>query len=136
MKRQAQKNFDTFSVQSNIYNEQAGGQKNLSVGPKLEPIKIDATTYTTDASTARNVGFGKQLAIYNNSGSLASATLGSTSAVASVVAGVVTPEYEVGIALKPNDWTYISTGDMNWVITSAATALVYVVEDYTQLVKE
>ena len=124
-------NFDPQVAASNSYNDLAGAQKNVSVGPKLKAIKLGEASYTTDATTARQIPKGTQLAIYNNSGSAESVTFGSTSAVASAAAGTVTAAGVVSIALKPNDWTYVSAGKDSWVITSSANALVYVIDDHT-----
>jgi hypothetical protein len=120
---------DPSSIQALTYNEQTGAQKNMDMGHHLIPLKINATTFTTDATTARAVPMGKTLAIYNNTGSAGSITLGDTSAVALLAAGATDVNGNVGIPCKPNDWTYISVYDRQYVISSAATLLVFVVKD-------
>lgn len=135
-KRQASENFDTFSVQSNIYNQYAGGEKNLQVGPYLKPICLEGGTFTTDATTARKIGAGAQVAIYNNSASAATARFSELNTVTAGVAGAVDAEGKPSIILKPNDWTYLSSGEDSWLITSAATCLVYIIKDDSYMVNK
>lgn len=127
-----QTNYDPQTASSHSYNDLAGGQKNVSIGPKLKPIKLTETSFTTDATTARQVGAGASLWIYNN-GSVASITTGKTSAVASLAPGVTDAAGHVGVALQPNSWNQIAVGEDSWIITSAATALVYILEDHTYI---
>jgi hypothetical protein len=134
MKRQAKKTFDTFSVQSNIYNEYAGGQKNLTVGPFLTGIQTDAGI-VTDASTSKRVGYGASVAIFNNSATLASARFGATSAVAVGAVGSVDVDGNVSVPLLPNSWTYLASGEKDWLITSASTCLVFIIKDETEMVR-
>jgi len=111
------------------YNASAGGFKNVPVGPKLNPLNSNGSTYTTNATTAIALAqSGLMLAVYNNSGSVGSITI-SEVAVASLTAGVTDAQGHVGIACKPNDWTYIAMGDYTFVIASASTLLVYQIED-------
>lgn len=126
-------NFDPQMVASHSYNDHAGAQKNVSVGPKLEAIKLSETSYTTDASTVRRVGFGKQLAIYNNSSTLYSVTFGDTSAVAAAASGATTATGIVSIPCKPNDWTYVASGEHDWVITNNVLLLVFIIKDHTEM---
>ena len=125
-------NFDPQVAASNSYNDLAGAQKNLDVGPKLKPLTLGTTptTYTTAANVARQLPKGTQLAIYNN-GTIASITFGVDNTVVSLAVGVTDANGHVGIPLKANDWTYLSLGKDSWFITSAATALVYIIDDHT-----
>ena len=123
---------DPNTIAANTYNEQAGAQKQTNAGQHLKPINIDGTTYTCNLTTARGIGKGKTLAVYNNSGSLGSITLGTDNTVTVLASGVVSGS-NAGIACKPNDWTYIAVYDMQFAIASAATLLCYVVDDYTYI---
>jgi hypothetical protein len=120
---------DPVNIVNVNYNEASGGNKNLQVGPFLKPIQIGTNSYTTDATTARSLRKGTILAIYNNSASLESITLGDTSGITSLAAGVTDTNGNVGIPMKPNDWTYINTYEKQWVIASSANLKVLIVED-------
>jgi hypothetical protein len=130
---------DPSSIDLLEYNNAAGSKKVSEVGRALIPISYisaGALAYTCDASTARNLGFaGKCLAVYNNAGSVGSITLG-TSAPTSLAPGVTNVSGQCGIACMPNAWTYIACNNNNWVISSAATLLVYVIDDDTQIKQE
>lgn len=128
---------DPSSIEAMIFNEAAGAQKNAEVGRHLVPLKSNATTYTTDATTARALpDKGRNLAVYNNSGTLGSVTLGEDGTIALLAAGVTDASGHVGIPCKPNDWTYIACNDKQWVISSAATLLVFLIEDDTFIKQE
>lgn len=123
------------------YNEPSGAQKNIEVGRHLKPIKIDAATWSTDATAARRLeSYGVNLAVYNNAGAVGSVTLGddtyvpTSQAPGAVQAG--TEGRNVGIACPPNAWTYIACADQNQVIASAATLLVYIIDDPTTIKQE
>lgn len=120
---------DPVNIVNVNYNEASGGNKNLQVGPFLKPIQIGTNSYTTDATTARSLRKGTILAIYNNSASLESITLGDTSGITSLAAGATDTNGNVGIPMKPNDWTYINTYEKQWVIASSANLKVLIVED-------
>jgi len=124
---------DSHSIESQGYNLSSGAFKNVNIGPKLKPLQSDATTYTTNATTAIDLGQpGKQLAVYNNAGAIGSVTT-SSSVIANLAAGATDASGHVGIACPPNSWTYISMGDDVYVISSAATLLVYMIEDDSYL---
>lgn len=127
------KNFDPQLTASNSYNDPAGGQKNLSVGPKLKPIQLGATSWTTDATTARQIQAGTQLAIYNNSAVLYSARFGQDSTVTAAASGAVDANGNVACACKPNDWTYLAASEDTWVITQNALLLVFIIDDHTTM---
>ena len=124
---------DSHSIESLGYNVSSGAFKNVNIGPKLNPLRPDGTSYTTNATTAINLGQpGKQLAVYNNAGTVGSITVSPT-AIASLAVGVTDVNGNVGVACPPNAWTYISMGDDVFVIASAATLLVYEIEDDSYL---
>lgn len=133
---------DPSTIAAHTYNEASGAQKNAEVGRHLMPLKINATTWSTQANSAAVVlpGRGKNLAVYNNAGAVGSVTLGDDQyPPTSQAPGAVQASTEgrnVGIACPPNEWTYIACGDQNQVITSAATLLVYLIDDETSVKKE
>lgn len=138
MQRNSKKNIDPSSIANQMFNEQAGAQKNVSVGPSLKPLKLTATTWTTDASTVRKITKGVQLAVYNNAGAVGSVTLSKSGTRTSLAPGAVDNTVgdtfgDVGIPCAPNSWTYISGHDNIAVITSAATLLVFIIEDDTSV---
>lgn len=129
---------DPNAISNLTYNDKSGAQKNTEVGRKLLPLGDGASGYTTDATTARKLpSKGRNLAVYNNAGAVGSVTTGTnTPALTSQAPGAVeagTNGESVGIACVPNDWTYIACGDHDWVISSAVTLLVYLIEDATYI---
>ena len=121
-------------------NPASGGKKVLTVGPRLLPIPIvtaGTPTWTTNASVAA-VGLplkGLNLAIYNNAGAAGSVTIGDIGVVSQAI-GAFDANGNVGVACPPNAWTYISTGAHQYVATSAATLIVYIIEDPTNIAQE
>lgn len=129
---------DPSTIAAHTYNEPSGAQKNTEVGRHLKPLQTGAATWSTNATTAVNLpGKGKNLAVYNNAGAVGSITLGDTAfPPVSQAPGAVQAATEgrnVGIACPPNDWTYIACGDQDQVIASAATLLVYLIDDPTSI---
>lgn len=116
------------------YNPSSGAQKSVIVGPRYLPIPI-SSGYTTNASAGIILPYlGANLAIYNNSGTVGSITAGS-GVLTALAVGVTDANGNVGVACTPNMWTYLSMGNNQGVITSAATLLVYIVEDPTFFVQ-
>lgn len=123
-------------VESIEYNPASGAQKSLLVGPRLLPIPLSSTSWTTDASTKRALPLlGSNIAIYNNSGTVASIVIGNSS-ITTLAPGVTDASGNVGVALPPNSWTNLSMSNNQYIITSASTALVYIVEDPTRIIQE
>jgi hypothetical protein len=132
MERKSKVNVDPGQIVNHSYNQAAGAQKNIEVGKHLVPLKSDATTYTTDASTARALpSKGRNLAIYNNAGTVGVVTLGDSAGMAALTIGATDADGNVGIPCKPNDWTYIACNEKQFVKTSAATLFVFLIEDDT-----
>jgi hypothetical protein len=114
------------------YNPASGGQKSLIVGPRLIPISIVGPAWTTNVTTATAIPYlGANLAIYNNAGAAGSVTVGQDNTVTSQAIGVSDAKGNVGVACPPNAYTYLSMGNNQWIIGSAATLIVYVIEDPT-----
>lgn len=122
------------------YNNQAGSKKVSEVGRKLVPIPFinsGALAYTCDASTLRTLPkLGVNLAVYNNSGSIGSVTLGEANTQTSLAAGVTDANGHAGIPCQPNTWTYIACNESQFVISSAATLLVFIIDDNSAIKQE
>ena len=137
---------DPSTIAAHTYNEPAGAQKNTEVGRHLKPLNINATSWTTDATTVRTLpSKGKNLAVYNNAGAVGSITLGFSAnsgtelTPVSQAPGAVqaaTAGQNIGIACPPNDWTYIACAEQDQVVASAATLLVYLIDDPTSIKTE
>jgi hypothetical protein len=125
---------DEGSLANLMYNKAAGAEKNTDVGKHLLPLNDGAGGFTTDATTARKLpAQGKNISVYNKSGTAESITLGETSAVASLAIGVTDVNGHVGIPCKPNDWTNIACSEQDWVIASSANLLVFLIDDDTSI---
>ena len=123
---------DPLQIEAIEYNVESGGKKSLMVGPRLIPIQI-AGGYTTNVSAGVVLpNLGVCLAIYNNAGAVGSVTI-SPAVAASLAPGVTDGVGNVGVACPPNAWTYLSAGFNQYIISSAATILVYIIEDPTRL---
>lgn len=127
-------------AQSIEYNPASGGQKSLIVGPRLLPIPVvsgGVPSWTTNVSTATALPyFGLTLYIYNNSGTAGSVTVGQSSAVTAQAIGAVDANGNVGVACPPNSYTELSMGYNRWIVASAATLIVYIVEDPTTFIQQ
>lgn len=128
---------DPSSIANLEYSNSSGSKKVSEVGRRLLPLKYisgGVVAYTTNATTAKVLDTaGKNLAVYNNAGSIGSITLGTDNSVAVLASGVTDASGHVGIPCMPNDWTYIACDSQNWVISSAATLLVFLIDDETSL---
>lgn len=115
-------------------NYQSGAKKVLTVGPHLIPIPTSSPTVFTTNVSGTPVGLpklGLNLAIYNNAGAVGTVTIGNTPSITSQAIGASDTAGNVGCACPPNAWTYLSMGNNRWVISSAATLIVYLIEDST-----
>lgn len=129
-KRKVKNNIDQASITNQTYNERAGAEKTISVGPNLLALNDGANGFTTNAFAAKALpAKGKNLAIYNNSGIVASVTLGEDATIAALAAGVCDAQGHVGIPCPPNEWSFIACWDKQWVRTSATTLLVFLIAD-------
>lgn len=119
------------------YNEPAGADKNLSVGPKLLPLPASATTFTTDASTKKVLPKGGcNLAIYNKDTALHAVTIGDSTVTAQAAGAVQSSTNFVGIPCPPGAWTYVSCGNNNNVVTDNNNLLVFIIDDSTYMTVE
>lgn len=132
--QEGQSIVDPSSMGNLIYNNAAGAQKNAEVGRHLKPLNDGAGGFTTNATSIKTLpALGKNIAVYNNAGTVASVTLGETSGQASLAAGVCDASGHVGIPCQPNSWTYIACNMSQYVIASAATLMVFVITDDTYI---
>lgn len=135
--KRATKNTATLGasdIASIVANARAGANKSLTVGPQLRTPAAATQVIGADFSTAASMPAGTALALYNNSGTVAWATMNKAAdAAITTPAGIST-----GIPLKPNDWTYLNMGENDQLKTSAASVGVYIIEDDTtfQIVAE
>jgi hypothetical protein len=130
---------DPSIIQNLQYSDAAGSSKVSEVGRHLLPLSIpgSGTGYTTDASTARGLpSMGRCLAVYNNANAVGSVTLGEDNTITSLAVGATDSSGHVGIPCPANAWTYIACGSQNWVITSASTLLVFLVDDNSYIRQE
>lgn len=125
---------DAGLIHSLTYSEAAGSVKHSNVGNKLKPLQADdGIAWTTNATTIKALpSAGRNLAVYNNAGAVGSITFG-LAGQASLAPGVTDAQGNVGIACPPNAWTYLAAGEATHVIASAATLLVYLIDDETAL---
>lgn len=126
-------------IESIEYNPASGAQKSLIVGPRLLPIPVVAAgvaSTTTNAAAGLILPIlGASLAIYNNSGTAGSVTISPASAL-SLAIGVTDAAGNVGVACPPNSYTYLAAGNNQYIITSAATLIVYIIQDPTRIIQE
>jgi hypothetical protein len=117
------------------YSGPAGARKSTEVGRKLIPIPTPAASpaWTTNIATAVAIQPGKNIAVYNNANAMGSITFGSAGTVASLAAGAVDANGNVGLPCPPNSWSYFASGESNFMISSAATMLVFLIADDTYI---
>jgi hypothetical protein len=130
---------DPSAVELLTYNERSGARKSIEVGRALLPLQNSATTYTTNATTPIALpSAGKNLAIYNNSGAVGAVTVGDSTMTPQAAGAVQVSAGNafVGVAVAPNSWTYLSSGIWNYVGTTAATLLVYLIDDPTYIITQ
>lgn len=126
--------LDPASIEGLSYNNAAGSRKSSEVGRHLLPLGDGAGAFTTNATVIKVLpALGKNLAVYNNSGTVASITLGESSGQASLAVGATDASGHVGIPCQPNAWTYIACNMSQWVIASSANLLVFIIDDETYI---
>lgn len=131
------KSYDPNTIIHNQYNDAAGAEKNIPVGGHLLPIPVSANSYTTNATANKILPRkGLNLAVYNNAGAVGSITLGEVSGQLSLAPGATDAGGHVGIPCAPGQWTYISCYTSQWVIASAATLLVFIIDDNSSVKQE
>jgi len=131
------KTQDPGAIDMLQYNNAAGARKSMNMGQHLLPLAVPGVGngYTTNASSAPYAlpGAGKSVAVYNNSGSMGAIVLGTSSSITALSAGATDSNGNVGLPCPPNSWTTFASGYANWIITSASTLLVFLVNDETSI---
>lgn len=125
-KNQAVMGMDITGI---VTNPRAGAIKSLASGPQFLMPATATQLVAMDASAGLKLNPGMSLWLYNNSGTVAWASMANSNPTAP--AGLTT-----GIPLKANDWTYLSLGEFSWLRTSAATVGVYIIADETSFTVE
>jgi hypothetical protein len=134
--------LDPDAIANNQYNDAAGSQKVSEVGRHNLPfpyISGGTTAYTTNLTTPLPLPKkGMGLAVYNNSSTVHSITLGesATSPASALAAGVTDANGHVGVPCTPNAWTYIASGTKTWVIADNAALLVFLISDNSEVVNQ
>lgn len=128
---------DTAAIANLEYNQAAGAQKVTEVGRHLLPLPVPGvgTGYTTDVSGAAYAlpGAGKNLAVYNNSGTVEAITFGMDSTVTALAAGATDSSGDVGLPCMPNSWSYFASGYNSWVISESSDLIVFLINDNTSI---
>ncbi len=132
---------DPATLHNLEYSNSSGAKKVAEVGRHLLPIPYKSAptviSFKTDVSTATQLpSMGRCLAVYNNAGAVGSITLGEDGTVVSLAPGTTDAAGHVGIPCPPNAWTYIACDNQNWVISSAATLLTFLIDDGTSIKQE
>lgn len=134
------KQRDPSGVDQYTYNEMAGARKTTEVGRALIPLGDGAGGFTTNAATAPRVlpSAGRNLAIYNNAGAVGSITVGDNTMTSQAPGAVQISGTNafVGVPCPPNAWTYLAAAQWNYVAASAATLLVFLIDDPSYIVAQ
>lgn len=118
------------------YSNSVGAIKTSENGRHLLPLPTPGTGtgYTTAPTSAYPLpGAGRNLAVYNNSGSVGSITFGTDNTVTALAPGATDSSGRVGLPCPANSWSYFAAGYSNWVISSASTLLVFLINDDTSI---
>lgn len=119
------------------YNNPSGARKSVQMGQHLLPLPTpgSGTGYTTDVSSAAYAlpTAGKSLAVYNSAGTAGSITFGTDNTVTALAAGATDSSGRVGLPCPANAWSIFAGGYSNWVISSASTLLVFLVNDESSI---
>ena len=134
------KSRDPSIVELLSYNEKSGARKSIEVGRALLPLGDGAGGYTTNAAAAPRVlpSAGRNLAIYNNAGAVGAVTVGDNTMTAQAAGAVQVSGTNVfvGVPCPPNSWTYLSAAQWNYVAATAATLLVFLIDDDTYIIAQ
>ena len=133
---QGQDAQDQAAIANFEYNQPAGAQKVAEVGKHLLPLVTpgSGTGYTTNPSAAFSLpGAGKNLAVYNSSGTVEAITFGSDDTVTALTAGTTDSSGRVGLPCMPNSWSYFASGYNSWVISGSSSLYVFLINDETSI---
>jgi hypothetical protein len=127
---------DEAAIANFSYSQSMGGVKVGEVGKHLLPLPTPTVGngYTTNPSTAYALpGAGKNLAVYNSSGTVAAITFGTDNTVTALAAGATDSSGRVGLPCAPNQFSYFASGYNNWVISGSSSLLVFIIDDQTSI---
>ena len=130
--RKTEVNRDSDRIINEQYNNASGSEKIIHGGVYLKSIVLTDATWTLDCSTARYIGKGRTVALYNNSAVVHAVCIG-VSTIGAPTAGIVNATGQPGIAIPANSWVYINTYDQQYIRTDNALVYCYIVEDDTYL---
>lgn len=114
------------------YNNASGAMKVSENGRHLLPLPTPTVGngYTTTPTTAYALpGAGRNLAVYNSTGTAGSITFGTDNTVTALAGGTTDSAGRVGLPCPGNSWSYFAGGYSNWVISSASTLFVFLIND-------
>lgn len=127
---------DPAAIDTMTYSDPSGARKVTEVGRRLLPIPSGGTASTNCTEATALPKAGRNIAVYNNSSTVAAITLGNDNTVTALAVGVVDGNGFVGIPCKANDWTYIACYSNQWVIASSANLLVFLIDDHTSVTNQ
>lgn len=131
------KTYDPNAMDINTYNDDSGAWKVAEVGKHLVPLATPGVGngYTTNISAAPYPlpGAGKNLAVYNSSGTAGSITFGTDNTITALAAGATDANGHVGLPCPANSWSYFAGGYSNWAISSASTLYVFLINDESSI---
>jgi hypothetical protein len=128
---------DPSAIVAMEYSNASGGKKITEVGRHLLPLPTPGvgSGYTTDLSSAAYAlpSAGRNLAVYNNSGSVQAITFGTDNTVTALAVGVTDSSGRVGLPCMPNSWSYFAGGYSNWVISGSSNLIIFLINDDTSI---
>jgi hypothetical protein len=124
---------DSGAIDNYEYDQYSGSQKVSEVGRNLLPIPVGTSWTTTPTAATALPSAGKNVAVYNNSASIGTINFGSSSSIVSLAAGAIDLNGNVGLPVPPASWAYFAAGINTWVISSASTMLVFLINDSTDI---
>ncbi len=126
---------DPSAIANFEYNQAAGAQKVAEVGRHLLPLPTPGTGtgWTTAPTSAYALpAAGVNLAVFNSTATTGSITFGTDSTVTALAAGTTDSSGRVGLPCAQG-WNYFASGYSNWVISSASTLYVFLINDNTSI---
>jgi len=123
---------DPSAISVNEYSNAVGAIKTSENGRHLLPLPTPTvgTGYTTTPTVAYALpSAGRNLAVYNSTGTAGSITFGTDNTVTALAGGTTDSSGRVGLPCPGNSWSYFASGYSNWVISSAGTLFVFLIND-------
>lgn len=123
---------DPSAIAINEYSNAVGAVKTSENGRHLLPLPTPTvgTGYTTTPTAAYALpSAGRNIAVYNSTGTVGSVTFGTDNTVTALAAGTTDSSGRVGLPCPGNSWSYFAGGYSNWVISSASSLFVFLIND-------